>query len=156
METITKYMEDDHDRLDQIFKEFKDAKTRDKERARQLFHNFRIGLRRHIAWEEDILFPIFEERTGMRDSGPTAVMRIEHQQIKEFLDKIHASISQGNFQTETFEEGLIEVLSAHNDKEESILYPAIDEAISISNELARVFKRMEAVPESQYHDCCST
>ena len=60
------------------FKKLKDRIMRGKE----CFEKFKFGLHRHIAWEEEILFPLFEEKTGMTDGGPTFVMREEHRQIK--------------------------------------------------------------------------
>ena len=85
MTAIFDFMSKDHDRLDNIFEQFKKASESDISSARGLFLAFKAGLEVHIAREEDILFPIFERETGMRDSGPTAVMRMEHRQIKNFL-----------------------------------------------------------------------
>src|SRR3989344_5434339 len=128
MKTVLNFMGEDHDRLDNILKEFKNIKNTDKNRAKNLFHEFKIGLQRHIVWEEEILFPLFENKTGMHDTGPTAVMRMEHKKIKDFLEKIHQSIGK-NIQTNDLEYGLIEVLTEHNEKEESILYPWIDNSV---------------------------
>ena len=47
--------------------------------SHSLFSQFDTGVRAHIAWEEEILFPPFEEKTGMR---------MEHQQIKQLLQTI--------------------------------------------------------------------
>jgi len=130
MNEITNFMSNDHDRLDEIFKEFQDVKNLDLNRARSLFSQFKSGLERHIVWEEEILFPLFENQTGMRETGPTAVMRMEHRQIKDFLQQIHMAISVGETETAQQESGLVAVLTAHNDKEENILYPWIDKSVS--------------------------
>ena len=145
MDKIADIMGKDHDRLDGIFQEFRSTKSNDFENARKLFSDFKTDLERHIIWEEDILFPMFESRTGMYDSGPTAVMRMEHRQIKGFLEQIHNAISSGNLKTEEFEKGLIEVLTAHNNKEESILYPWIDNSIS-EDERQQSLLRMKNLP----------
>lgn len=92
MQSINIFMEQDHDRLDAIFTQFTQLKTQDLEQARQLFQEFKVGLQKHIVWEEDILFPEFEQRTGMQDHGPTAVMRMEHREIKSYLDRIHDTL----------------------------------------------------------------
>ena len=60
----------------------------DIERAESIFLFFKSELERHIIWEEDILFPVFERKTGIKDGGPTSVMRIEHIQIKNHLQEI--------------------------------------------------------------------
>ena len=59
MSTISDFMSRDHDRLDVIFTEFQ--KEQATEKAKDLFSRFDEGLRTHIAWEEQILFPLFEE-----------------------------------------------------------------------------------------------
>jgi iron-sulfur cluster repair protein YtfE (RIC family) len=121
----------DHDRLDEIFEEFKKLKKIDLEGARPFFLAFKAGLQKHILWEENILFPIFEQETGMRDTGPTAVMRMEHRQIETFLEEIGEKVLAGELEgVDEAETGLLEVLGSHNQKEENILYPAIDNLTS--------------------------
>jgi len=135
-------MSKDHDRLDGIFKKFQAAKNKDYGIAKRLFHEFKTGLERHIAWEEEMLFPLFENKTGMHNTGPTEVMRMEHKQIKEFLEGIHSKIAKKDMKTDEFEEGLIETLTPHNDKEENILYPMIDSHIS-EKEREEALKKMQ-------------
>ncbi len=127
MTTILEFMSVDHDRLDNIFSELLALGAGDGERAQALFGDFRSGLERHIVWEEDLLFPIFERATGMRDAGPTAVMRMEHRQIREILEQIDQTLRAEN-PTAIGQpaNALLEVLGSHNQKEEHILYPAID------------------------------
>jgi len=132
----------DHDRLEEIFRGFRNAKVADLEKGRALFAEFKEGLERHIFWEEEILFPLFESRTGMRDVGPTAVMRTEHQTIKEILRKIDDSLAARNVRTEELEKELLEVLGAHNDKEEHILYPWIDNTVT-EGDRKNAFEKMK-------------
>lgn len=139
MKTILSFMGEDHDRLDNIFKDFR-SKNIGKNKAKSLFNEFKTGLQKHILWEEEILFPLFENKTGMYDTGPTAVMRIEHRKIKDFLEKIHYNLG-GNIQTKDLEDGLIEVLTEHNNKEEDILYPWIDNSVS-KEEKEEVFTKI--------------
>lgn len=126
MGAIFEFMSRDHDRLDAIFKECLAAP--DAARAGDLFARFDAGLRAHIVWEEEMLFPPFEEKTGMRDSGPTAVMRMEHRQIKQLLQTIGEAV--GERSPAEAVSALIEVLTEHNEKEENILYPWLDESLS--------------------------
>lgn len=130
MSSVTSFMSEDHDRLDEIFKKFHGTVEKDITKAKELFSEFAKGLKTHIAWEEDILFPIFEDKTGMRFGGPTAVMRMEHEQIKNFLNGIEAKLEQENANVAEEEKNLLIVLTAHNDKEESIVYPEIDALIT--------------------------
>lgn len=138
MNSIADFMSKDHDRLEDIFKGFQKTKSSDVNKAKELFYSFKSGLERHIVWEEEILFPIFEERTGMSAGGPTMVMRTEHQQIKEFLTHINGQLAN----SDSGEAELIQVLTSHNDKEESILYPWIDNSLG-ENEREEILRRMK-------------
>jgi len=77
---------EDHDRLDQLMAAYRQCKQTDFARAKEAFKEFKQGLQRHILWEESILFPLFEEKTGMRDCGPTVAMRAEHREIGRWLE----------------------------------------------------------------------
>jgi iron-sulfur cluster repair protein YtfE (RIC family) len=117
----------DHDRLDNLFGDYKAPNLTGINGALELFLDFEAGLQMHIIWEEDILFPIFEQETGMRDSGPTAVMRMEHRHIKKFLEQIGEKLRTGELSgIDEAEIELLDILDSHNRKEENILYPAID------------------------------
>ena len=130
MVSIMKFMADDHDRLDGIFKQFKTIKNSNIEKAREMLKEFKTGLERHIVWEEELLFPAFESKTGISEEGPTAVMRTEHTEIKSTLEKMYSKITSGDNKVEDLEQDLLGVLGPHNDKEEEILYPWIDQSLS--------------------------
>jgi len=83
MQAITKFMGQDHDRLDELFREFQTLKGSDFAKAKHAFSEFKRGLQRHIVWEEEILFPLFEHQTDIQDRGPTAVMRMELARMRE-------------------------------------------------------------------------
>jgi iron-sulfur cluster repair protein YtfE (RIC family) len=88
MTTILEFMSIDHDRLDSKIRTYSAEKLIDIERAESIFLSFKSELERHIIWEEDILFSVFERKTGIKDGGPTSVMRTEHIQIKNHLQEI--------------------------------------------------------------------
>ncbi len=152
--TITAYFQADHDRLDQLFRQFQETKRRDLQASKPFFRGFRSGLRRHIIWEEEILFPLFEKKSGRgRGMGPTAVMRGEHEIIQDLLETLHEKIRNGDARSEEQEKALLEVLGGHNTKEEHVLYPAIDQLAS-EEEAAEVFADMEEVPEERWKCGC--
>ena len=152
--TIKKFFEDDHNRLDTIFIEYQKLKRSDLQKAKEFFKEFKIGLQRHIVWEEEILFPVFEKKTAIFQGGPTQVMRIEHKQIKEQLEKIHDKIQKEDTKNDVDEEILSSILIKHNLKEENILYPAIDNMIK-DEERIRIFDQINNMPEESYKKCCS-
>ena len=153
-ESITEYYESDHDRLDKLFREFQTSKRSDFPKAKEIFRQFKIGLQRHILWEEEILFPLFEEKTGMKGTGPTEVMRREHRQIKALLEAIHQRVQVQDPESDAEEGELLEILGAHNEKEEHILYPAIDRLLS-DEKRKDIFHRMEGITGMELGVCCS-
>lgn len=152
-QTISTYYEQDHDRLDSLFKNFQQLKRTDFQKAKQFFKEFKFGLQRHIIWEEEILFPLFEQKTGMYSGGPTEVMRQEHRLIEKYLEAIHDKVRKQDPESEYDEQMLLNTLSMHNQKEEHILYPAIDRSLS-EKERGEVFISMKNVPEERYAQCC--
>ena len=151
--TISAYFEEDHDRLDTLFREFQLAKRSDVAKAKEAFKAFKFGLQRHIVWEEDLLFPLWEEKTGMVEGGPTQVMRREHRQIGERLEAIHQKVQERNPDSDLEEQALLEALKAHNIKEERVLYPSIDNVTSEAEREA-VYRAMKDIPEERYEVCC--
>ncbi len=154
MKTVLSFMSEDHDRLDNCFREYRSKKETDLNTAKSSYHDFKIGLQRHIVWEEEILFPIFEQKTGMYEMGPTAVMRMEHYQIKHYLEQIHDKISADEINgVSELENALLEILTVHNDKEENILYPWIDRETE-EQEREDAFTKMKNLHPEKYNRCC--
>ena len=150
---IAPFYTEDHDHLDEYFKNFQSLKRKNYAEAKENFKKFKFGLQRHIVWEEEILFPLFEEKTGMKTGGPTEVMRQEHCQIKALLEEVHKKVQRQDPESDQEEQLLWDVLKQHNHKEENILYPAIDRFIS-DEERQKVFGKMDALPEHKYKTCC--
>lgn len=151
--TVQALLAHDHDRLDQLLETYRQLKRVDFARAKQAFREFKFGLQRHIISEETILFPLFEDKSGLRDRGPTAVMRAEHREIGRRLEALHDKVRRQDVDSEREEEDLLYVLAAHNQKEENVLYPAIDRLAS-AEEKAAAFRKMEELPEESYRTCC--
>ncbi len=151
--TISAFFEEDHDRLDELFKTFQKMKRSDFAKAKDAFEDFKVGLQRHIVWEEDLLFPLWEEKTGMAEGGPTFVMRNEHRQIGEQLEVIYQKVAEQNPDSDQEEQSLLTLLGSHNMKEERVLYPSIDQVTS-AEERETVFLNMKNIPEDRYKVCC--
>lgn len=153
-QSITEFFEQDHDRLDHLFGEFQSLKRSDFPAAKRAFKAFMTGLKRHIEWEEQLLFPAFEQATGMRDVGPTAVMRLEHRQIHQALDEIHQKVRDQDIESGAAEARLVSVLGQHNFKEEQVLYPAIDRMVNPALR-AEILRKVRATAAEPVHECCS-
>lgn len=144
----------DHDQLDQLLENYRQWKRTDFVKAKEAFRAFKFGLQRHIISEETILFPLFEDKSGMRDQGPTAVMRAEHREIGRRLEALHEKVRQQDVNSDREEGELVHALAVHNQKEENILYPAIDRLASAA-EKAAALRKIEELPEEAYRTCCS-
>lgn len=126
--TVSELLGEHHRMLDEILDQvIQRAGAGQPGEAADLFAGFDRGLRRHIHAEEEILFPAFEDATGMA-GGPTAVMRAEHEEIKDLLEEIGQLLAQSEGIAESVLR-LRQVLGPHNGKEEEILYPMSDQAL---------------------------
>ncbi len=77
LRTVNEALSWDHDRLDALEGAAFEARAQGRfTEAAVIYAAFAYGLRRHIRFEEEILFPEFEEKTGhAATAGPTMVMR---------------------------------------------------------------------------------
>ncbi len=104
---------------------------------------FELATRHHLAMEEEVFFPAFEAASGMGMSGPTAVMRDEHLQMRALLDQIGFNIEEGDTD-EAYDLGdtLHMLTQQHNIKEEGMLYPMAGEVLAA--EWAGIRQQLEA------------
>ena len=124
----------DHDELDQRFEEFRAIPPSATGRRNEIFDQFSTELRRHIAVEERLLFPVF----GEGDPSHRVLVDLmldEHRRIEEVLQRIHLRLDEGAASTEDLESELINVLWAHNAREEESVYPWFDTHLPV--EIAR-------------------
>lgn len=144
METISSYMTSDHHRCDELFAQA-EAAVSDKDWA-VIAADLRVfldSMQHHFKMEEEVLFPAFEQRTGM-SMGPTQVMRMEHVQMRELFDAMTDAVKQQDRdeflgQAET----LLVMMQQHNMKEEQMLYHMADQALA--DETEEVLQKMRAV-----------
>jgi iron-sulfur cluster repair protein YtfE (RIC family) len=103
----------------------------DIETAQPAWEKFDIGMRRHMAMEEEVLFPAFDVRSGMGGGGPVAMMKMEHQQMRGLLDQIGECMDAGDAQ-EALDIGdtLLMLVQQHNVKEEGMLYPMAENLLA--------------------------
>jgi iron-sulfur cluster repair protein YtfE (RIC family) len=91
---------------------------------------FKANLDAHFSAEESVLFPAFEDASGMRH-GPTEMMRLEHAQMRESTRRLGQAAAErdgdafaGNVET------LVVLIGQHNMKEQHILYPMCDRSLA--------------------------
>lgn len=138
---LADFFTNDHREIDTLWARVEEAAGAgkgDAAAASAVFDPFDRQMRRHLAWEEEVLFPAFEARTGMM-GGPTEVMRMEHTQMRGVLDQMRRALGAGDVQ-ELLDQGdtLLMLIQQHNQKEEGILYPMSEQVLGGEwNELKR-------------------
>lgn len=128
--SVTAYLSWDHDRLDGLLTSAAThVEEGDHAAAREDFSAFLEGLLRHMKLEEELLFSLFERRTGMI-AGPTQVMRMEHRSIERALLRMRDALEIGSgADFAVAHADLLEVLGPHNEKEEHLIYPMTDRVL---------------------------
>jgi len=141
--TINAFMANHHKECDTQFAQAEEAVANgDWQQGSLLWNQFAEELEKHFSREENILFPEFEEATGMT-GGPTQMMRMEHEQMRTLLVEINkAAESKEKDQFLALSETLMVTMQQHNMKEEQILYPMIDQSLP---DFAQVIERMNAL-----------
>lgn len=128
-------MQDHHKYCDTLFADAEDALRNGHWQAgQQSLATFAADLERHLTAEEEILFPAFEQATGMM-GGPTRVMRFEHGQMRELLAQMTtAAQARDADEFAGVAETLLILMQQHNAKEENMLYPMCDTALDAQSE----------------------
>ena len=127
MNTISSFLTSDHGACDNEFANLENAiASQDWEEAKNQFEKFSLDLTHHFDMEEKVMFPAFEEVTGMTQ-GPTMVMRMEHSQMRNILDDLKSDIEKKD-KNHFFgvSESLMMLMQQHNMKEEQMLYKMAD------------------------------
>ena len=97
--------------------------------AEQKTRAFLMAMENHLRMEEEVMFPAFEQASGMTQ-GPTMVMRREHDQMRALFAQIEDALQrhdEDDFLGST--ETLLILIQQHNMKEEGMLYPMADEQL---------------------------
>ncbi len=125
------FFSDDHRECDELWAALEGAVTaKDQAKTATLWPAFSARLLKHLKMEEDVLFPAFEAATGMR-GGPTMVMRGEHTQMRGVLAEMERRVASGDLDG-LLDQGdtLLMLIQQHNAKEEGMLYPMAEQALS--------------------------
>lgn len=144
--SISAFLKSHHAHCDDLFIQLEqfclDGRWND---ANLALNQFRNALENHLSEEEDYVFPAFEVAAGMTN-GPTHVMRLEHRQMRELVAQIECAAGEhdGNAAAGAIEVLLI-LMQQHNMKEESILYPMIDQALPAKEIIDALRERMEVL-----------
>ncbi len=128
---IKQFMSQDHKDCDLFFAKAETAvSAEDWTEANQKFNEFIDAMEHHLGFEEQVLFPTFEESTGMK-TGPTEMMRLEHDQMRDLFAEMRDALKhQQSDDYLGMADTLLVLMQQHNMKEEQILYNMMDQTLS--------------------------
>lgn len=139
---ISIYLTEDHRHCDMLLAQAEELVSEKKfKEAVSAVEEFSKAMMNHLEREELILFPAFEERTSMVN-GPTQVMRMEHEQVRQLVKQLGEAASIEN-EKKFFglSETLLIFVQQHNSKEEQMLYQMADKHLGdISAEIVAKMK----------------
>ncbi|MGB5966214.1 MAG: hemerythrin domain-containing protein [Sulfurimonadaceae bacterium] len=144
MANIKEYMTKDHRHCDDTFAAMEQkANSEGLAAAKELYSQMAEEIEHHFQMEERVIFPAFEEKTGMTQ-GPTQMMRMEHTQMRSLIEEIGEAIASDNKErffglTET----MMIMVQQHNMKEEQMLYTMVQQHLSADAE--QIIMMMESM-----------
>ena len=144
MDTISSFLTSDHRACDAEFANLENAvASQDWDDSQKQLEKFSTDLTHHFSMEETVMFPAFEEVTGMTQ-GPTMVMRMEHSQMRNILEDLKADIEKKD-KNHFFgvSESLMMLMQQHNMKEEQMLYAMAD--MHLGSLVSKVIEDMKAL-----------
>jgi hemerythrin-like domain-containing protein len=124
--------------LEKMAGQFSAAKRIEEKPARDAIHFFRTFADRcHHGKEEGLLFPLLESKGFPREGGPTGVMLHEHDQgralvrgMEEAVEAFKGGDGEAPQRFVDSARGYIDLLRAHIQKEDQILFQMADQAMS--------------------------
>ena len=142
MTNIKEFMADDHRFCDEVIVRVETAvAAHEWDDALNSFTQAQTLVLQHFDAEETLIFPAFEEKTGMR-GGPTQVMRDEHVQMRQLMDAARQALLAKDADDYTgYAETLLIMMQQHNMKEENVLYPMCDQ--HLGNDLPTLIPQLQ-------------
>ncbi|APW65078.1 hemerythrin HHE cation-binding protein [Poseidonibacter parvus] len=144
METISSFLTQDHRACDEEFASMEnEVASENWEEANTKLIKFSNDLLHHFDMEEKVMFSAFESKTGMTQ-GPTAMMRMEHEQMRGLLEDLKNDVNSTD-KNHFFgvSESLMMLMQQHNMKEEQMLYAMAD--AHLGDAVSDVVENMKAI-----------
>lgn len=134
--TIKDFMTHHHRGCDQLLTLVEDSiEAKDFDAASTKYKDFEDETLKHFKMEEEYLFKLFEEKSGMPGGGPVQVMLMEHEQVRSLFTKMNEALSEKDGDRfYGLSDSLIILLQQHNAKEEQMLYTMIQNTLNTENE----------------------
>ncbi|HEV2548859.1 MAG TPA: hemerythrin domain-containing protein [Stellaceae bacterium] len=142
MARLSEVFRRDHQRLEEIIGEVeRRVATGEWPQALAGFTSFREAIERHMAVEEQWLFPVAETDDVPASSALTATLRKGHRDLRVFFEELQDALAARD--DEEFRQTaatMRELLRLHDEKEEVELYSAVESCLD--NDGAAVIARL--------------
>ncbi len=142
-ETIQHSSGGENDHLDLLLHDLIRAVDSGPAECPRVFEEFRCQLEDHIRSEERLLFPIYDRCTQLKSHSPTARLRSEHRQLQVLLEQIQQKLDMEDWRIDLEITVMKELLAQHNNNEELVVYPKIDESLTARERDALVRRDVE-------------
>ena len=144
MSTISSFLTADHRACDEGFADLENAvASGDWDLSAKKLNKFIADLLHHFDMEEKVMFPTFEDTTGMTQ-GPTMIMKMEHDQMRQLLNALQEDLEKKD-KNHFFgvSESLMMLMQQHNMKEEQMLYSMADTHLAAF--VPQILENMKAI-----------
>lgn len=149
MDSVDDALGADHQRLDSVLSALEAAIGAASIRAAEPLKEFAAGLRRHMAWENEQLFPAVRARATTREQRSIDSLIIDHERLSETLSELEASVASADFATAREQAAwLRKLLQGHNYDEEHGVYVEADKYLT-DDERRGLISRFEATPPTR-------
>lgn len=135
MSSTDNWLEHEHSLYEDLLSGCQDAvECEDWKGADQLFGEMVASLKRHMAMEEEVLYPAYESESSA-PQGPTQELRAEHDQILRLVgDVVRVIKSRGSDHALECLAHLENRMIKHHEKEEDIFLPMASHILDAKRE----------------------
>lgn len=138
---LSDLLESDHERIERVAQQLiDDVLAPNVDSVRATYKVLTSLIHGHMDWEETFIFVCYEERTGLKQEGPTVLLRREHQTILARMRQLDEMISSDCTPAELLVDvqAFCAFIVAHDEREERVIYDVCEHIMSPQeNTLAR-------------------
>ena len=133
----------DHERLDALLSQLNSSLAAGPQAAAAALAPFSQGLKRHMAWEDESLFPAVKQVASTKERRSIESLEIDHERLRETLRSLESALAAGDVgAAEPLASWLSTLLQGHNYDEEHGVYVEADRLLD-RDERRRLIERFE-------------
>jgi hemerythrin-like domain-containing protein len=148
-DSVDEVFGEDHQLLGEVLQGLRSAIGASSPKALETLEALARGLKAHMSWEEELLFPAVSARATPAQKRSIESLEIDHERLRETLGNLHSSLSARDFGTAT---GLVDwletLLRGHNYDEEHGVYVEADRYLTVEERRAMIDRFRDASREA--------